>query len=189
MDSCYTVEKEKDATEQQQQTTGEGTNNILNYVGAPNNKNLFMLYRGLDTPQYVHFHSNICLKRLTIIFVSIVLHLLSLLLVLFSTPKFSWNQKMSVNENQELCTYEFRSVTTLTWFLRLFILLYGLLHCLSLLLETFAWTIKWEDKSSQVKYIYIALFTIQKASKLLHTINQNNLTVFVYYWKKDIQVW
>jgi len=41
----------------------------------------------------------------------------------------------------------------------------------------------------QVKYIYIALFTIQIVSKLLHSINQNNLTVFIYYWKKDIQVW
>jgi len=39
---------------------------------------------------------------------------------------------------------------------------------------------------SQVKYIYIALFAIQIVSKLLHSINQNNLTVFVYYWKKDI---
>jgi len=44
-------------------------------------------------------------------------------------------------------------------------------------------------KSSQVKYIYIALFTIQIVLKLLHSINQNNLTVFVYYWKKQIQVW
>jgi len=35
-------------------------------------------------------------------------------------------------------------------------------------------------KSSQVKYIYIVLFTIQIASKLLHSINQDNLTVFVY---------
>jgi len=43
--------------------------------------------------------------------------------------------------------------------------------------------------SSQVKYIYIALFTIQIVSKLLHNINQDNLTVFVYSWKKDIEVW
>jgi len=43
---------------------------------------------------------------------------------------------------------------------------------------------------SQVKYIYIVLFTIQIASKLLHNINQDNLTVFVYSWeKKDNQVW
>jgi len=35
-------------------------------------------------------------------------------------------------------------------------------------------------KSSQVKYIYIALFTIQNVSKLLHCINQDNITVFVY---------
>jgi len=34
------------------------------------------------------------------------------------------------------------------------------------------------------KYIYIALFTILIVSKLLHSINQNNLTVFVCYWKK-----
>jgi len=33
--------------------------------------------------------------------------------------------------------------------------------------------------SSQVKYIYIALFTIQIVSKLLHNINQDNLTVHV----------
>jgi len=40
--------------------------------------------------------------------------------------------------------------------------------------------------SSQEKYIYIALFTIsQIVSKLLHSINQDNLTVFVYSWKKD----
>jgi len=39
-------------------------------------------------------------------------------------------------------------------------------------------------KSSQVKYIYIALFTIQIESKLLHNINQDNLTVFVYSLKK-----
>jgi len=45
-------------------------------------------------------------------------------------------------------------------------------------------------KSSQVKYIYIALFTIQIVSQLLQSINQDNLTVFVYYWKKkDIKVW
>jgi len=31
--------------------------------------------------------------------------------------------------------------------------------------------------SSQVKYIYIALFTIQIVSKLLHSINQDNITV------------
>ena len=39
---------------------------------------------------------------------------------------------------------------------------------------------------SQVKsiQIYIALFTIQIVSKQLHSINQNNLTMFVYYWKK-----
>jgi len=41
-------------------------------------------------------------------------------------------------------------------------------------------------KSSQVKYIYIALFTIQIVSKLLHSINQDNITVFVYSWKKTI---
>jgi len=35
-----------------------------------------------------------------------------------------------------------------------------------------------------VKYIYKALFTIQIVSKLLQSINQNNLTVFVFYWKK-----
>jgi len=34
--------------------------------------------------------------------------------------------------------------------------------------------------------IYIALFTIQIVSKLLHNINQDNLTVFVYSWKKKI---
>jgi len=39
-------------------------------------------------------------------------------------------------------------------------------------------------KSSQVKYIYIVLFTIQIVSKLLHNINQDDLTVFVYSWKK-----
>jgi len=33
-------------------------------------------------------------------------------------------------------------------------------------------------KSSQVKYIYMALFTIQIVSK--HSINQDNITVFVY---------
>jgi len=38
--------------------------------------------------------------------------------------------------------------------------------------------------SSQVKYICIALFTIQIVSKLLHNINQDNLTVFVYSWEK-----
>jgi len=37
---------------------------------------------------------------------------------------------------------------------------------------------------SHVKYIYIALFTIQIVSKLLHNINKNNLTVFVYSWGK-----
>jgi len=42
-------------------------------------------------------------------------------------------------------------------------------------------------KSSQVKYNYKALFTIKIESKLLHSIKQNNLTVFVYSWKKDIQ--
>jgi len=35
-------------------------------------------------------------------------------------------------------------------------------------------------KSSQVKYIYIALFTKQIVSKLLHSINQDNITVFVF---------
>jgi len=38
--------------------------------------------------------------------------------------------------------------------------------------------------SCQVKYIYLALLTIQIVSKLLHSINQNNWTVLVYYWKK-----
>jgi len=33
---------------------------------------------------------------------------------------------------------------------------------------------------SQIKYIYIAFFTIQIVSKLLHSINQDNVTVFVY---------
>jgi len=42
--------------------------------------------------------------------------------------------------------------------------------------------------SSQVKYIYIAaLFTIQIVSKLLHCINQDNIIVFVYSWKKTIK--
>jgi len=41
----------------------------------------------------------------------------------------------------------------------------------------------------------MALFTIPIVSKLLHRINQDNLTVFVYSWKeldiqeKDIQDW
>jgi len=42
----------------------------------------------------------------------------------------------------------------------------------------------WILTRSQVKYIYIALFTIQIVSKLLHSINQHNVTLFVYYWKK-----
>jgi len=39
------------------------------------------------------------------------------------------------------------------------------------------------NKSSQI-YFFIVLFTIQIVSKLLHNINQDNLTVFVYPWKK-----
>jgi len=34
-------------------------------------------------------------------------------------------------------------------------------------------------KSSQVKYIYIALFTIQIVSKLLHSINHNSVCLFM----------
>jgi len=45
-----------------------------------------------------------------------------------------------------------------------------------------------EIKSNQVKYIYMALFTIQIVSKLLHNINQDNITVFVYSWKKTIKI-
>lgn len=54
-DSCYTVKKEKDATEQQQ-TTGEGTNNILNYVGAPDKKipfHAFHVLRPLSTYTFI----------------------------------------------------------------------------------------------------------------------------------------
>jgi len=32
--------------------------------------------------------------------------------------------------------------------------------------------------------IFIALSTLQIVSKLLHNINQDNLTVFVYSWEK-----
>jgi len=42
--------------------------------------------------------------------------------------------------------------------------------------------------SSQVKYIYLALFTIQIVSKLLHSINQDQSSVCLFM-KKDNQDW